>query len=124
MDECLETPKQLANRVGVSERKIRHLIHTREIEHVWIGSRVHLPRGAFARFIETKKVKACQDETTGPVFVGSKSATASTSHGANAVAAASARQAQATANKLKSLSRSSSTQGGDERAQVIPLKCS
>lgn len=124
MDECLETPRQLAKRVGVTERKIRHLINTRAIEHVRIGSRVHIPMGAFARFIETNKVNPCQDETTGPVFVGSKSAIASTSHGANAVAAASARQAQVTANKLKSLSRTSSTLEGDETVQVIHLKCS
>jgi hypothetical protein len=124
MDECLETPRQLAERVGVTERKIRHLINTRAIEHVWIGSRVHVPMGAFARFIETNKVNPCQDETKGPVYVGSKSAAASTSHGANEVAAASARQAQATANRLKSLSRTSFTLGGDETAQVIPLKSS
>ena len=38
-EERLETPKQLAERVGVSERKIRHLIETRQIDHVWIGRR-------------------------------------------------------------------------------------
>jgi hypothetical protein len=47
----------------VTERKIRHLINTRAIEHVWIGSRVHVPMGAFARFIETNKITPCQDET-------------------------------------------------------------
>ena len=61
MDEYLETPKQLAKRVGVTEQKIRHLINNREIQHVWIGARVHIPMGAFARFIETKKVKSCQE---------------------------------------------------------------
>jgi hypothetical protein len=124
MDERLETPKQLTERVGVNEQKIRRLILNRQIEHVWIGSRVHIPVGAFARFIELKKVTPCQDETTGHVFVGSKSAGASKLHGANTVAAVSAQQAQATANKLKSLSRSSSTREDDETAQVIPLKCS
>jgi hypothetical protein len=36
-DERLETPKQLAKRVGVKERHIRHLINTLQIEHIWIG---------------------------------------------------------------------------------------
>ena len=40
MDERLETPKQLAERVGVTEQKIRRLIKTMAIEHVLIGSRV------------------------------------------------------------------------------------
>ena len=35
--ERLETPRQLADRVGLTERKIRHLIQTRQVEHVWIG---------------------------------------------------------------------------------------
>jgi hypothetical protein len=102
MDQCLETPKQLAERVGLTERKIRHLINTCQIEHVWIGSRVHVPRGAFGRFIDTKKVTPCQDEIKVPVSVGSKNATVSTSPGLSAVAAASAARARQTANKLKS----------------------
>ena len=124
MDEGLETPRQLAERVGLKERKIRQLINTRQIEHVWIGARAFIPMGAFARFIETKKVKPCQDETTEPAFVGSKSVIASTSRGANTVAAASARLARQTASKLKSLSRSSCMLEGGETAQVIPLKSS
>lgn len=122
-EERLETPRELAERVGVNERRIRHLIHTRKIEHVWIGSRVLIPVGAFSKFVEANKVRPCQEEIRDPVYVGSRSATASTSHGANAVAAASARLAQATANKLKSRSRSSFKPEVDEMALVIPLKC-
>jgi hypothetical protein len=110
MDECLETPKQLARRVGLTEGKIRHLINTRQIEHVWIGSRVHVPKGAFGRFIEAKKVTPCQDEIKVPVSVGSKSATATTSSGPNMVAAASAALARQTATRLKSSSPNGSTQ--------------
>jgi excisionase family DNA binding protein len=123
MDERLETPKQLATRVGVTERKIRHLIRTRQIEHVWIGSRVHIPMGAFARFVEERKVEPCHDEIKGHVSVGSKSAGASTLPGLSMVAAASAARARQTASKLKLSSRSSSTRGSDEAAQMIPLKC-
>ncbi len=56
-DVCLETPKQLAARVGVSERKVRLLIQTKQLEHVMIGCRVHIPCGAFERFIDERSVK-------------------------------------------------------------------
>src|SRR5215813_7870554 len=96
-DDRLETPKQLASRVGISERQVRHLIQTRQLEHVMIGSRVHIPVGAFARFLDARKVKTCQDETRDRDFVGSPSANASTSLGLNTVAAASALLARQTA---------------------------
>jgi len=76
--ECLETPKQLASRVGLTERQIRNLIHSRQLEHVMIGSRVLIPAGAFTRFIEAKKAMPCQDETRGLVSVGSTNVSAST----------------------------------------------
>jgi hypothetical protein len=62
MDERLETPKELAARIGLSERKIRHLIQTRQLEPVMIGC-----RGAFARLVEAKKVMPCQEEIRVPV---------------------------------------------------------
>src|SRR5262245_3186445 len=96
-DERLETPKQLAARVGISERQVRHLIQTRQLEHVKIGCRVHIPVGAFARFLDARKVPSCQDETRGHGFIGSANASASTSPGPNAAAAASARLARQTA---------------------------
>ena len=49
--ERVETPKELAARVGLNEGRIRYLIQTRQIEHVRIGSRVLIPVGAFARFL-------------------------------------------------------------------------
>ena len=70
-ENYLETPKQLAARTGLSERQIRHLIQTRQLEHVMIGCRVHIPCGAFMRFIESKKVMPCHDEIRVPVSVGS-----------------------------------------------------
>ena len=121
-EERLETPKELAERVGVKEGRIRHLIRTRQIEHVWIGNRVHIPNGAFTRFLEARKVKPCHDEIKDLAFVGSKSAAASTSPGPTMVAAASARLARQTANKLKSSLRNSSSGEVVEPARAIPLK--
>ena len=123
MDDCLETPKQLANRVGLTERKIRHLINTRQIEHVWIGSRVHVPHGAFGRFIEAKKITPCQDEIKVPVSVGLESEAPSTSLGQNTVAAASAALVLQTATKLKSCSRNGLSRADAKAGRAIRLKC-
>ena len=83
-EERLETPKKLAERVGVTEGRIRHLIRVKQIEHVWIGSRVLIPDGAFKRFVEANKVRPCQDEIRVPAYVGSTSAGVSTLPGQNA----------------------------------------
>jgi hypothetical protein len=124
VDEQLETPKQLAARVGLSERQVRHLIQTRQLEYVMIGCRVHIPVGAFARFLEARKVVPWQDETRGRDSVGLASVGASTSPGPNTAAAASARLARQTANKLKSSSRNGCNAEDAEPAQVIPLRSS
>jgi hypothetical protein len=120
--ERLETPKQLAARVGLSERQIRHLIHSRQLEHVLIGCRVFIPGGAWMRFLEIKKVQPCQDETKALDCAGSPSASASISRGPNEAAAASAALARQTANKLKSRSPSSCNSETGEPARVIPLR--
>jgi excisionase family DNA binding protein len=120
--ERLETPKQVAARVGISERQVRHLVETGQIEHVMIGCRVHIPFGAFKRFVEAKKVKPWQGETRDQNSVTSQSANASTSHGQSAAAVASARLARRTANALKSSSRNFCSGEDAEEAQVIPLR--
>jgi len=124
VEERLETPKQLAARVGITERQVRHLIHTGQLEHVMIGSRVHIPLGAFGRFLETSMVKSCHVETKDQGCAGSPSAIASTSHGQSAAAAASARLVRQTANKLKTSSRSGCSAEGAVPAQVIRLPSS
>jgi len=123
-DDRLETPKQLAARVGITERQVRHLIATRQLEHVMIGCRVHIPVGAFARFIEVKKVLPWLGETKGRDSAGSTSAAASISSGPNEAAAASAALARQTANKLKSRLPSSSSSETADPARVIRLKSS
>jgi excisionase family DNA binding protein len=123
-DDRLETPKQLASRVGISERQVRHLIQTRRLEHVMIGCRVHIPVGAFARFLDARKVTTCQDEIRDRDFVGSPNAGAFTSPGRSMAGAASAQLARKTASKLKSASRNGSSAEDAEPAQVIPLRSS
>ena len=123
-DERLETPKQLALRIGISERKIRHLIETGQLEHVMIGCRVHIPVGAFARFIEATKVLPCPGETKDHGSAGSTSEAAFTLYGPSEAAAASAALARQTANRLKSSSPNSCNSGTDEQARVIRLRSS
>src|SRR5262245_39674150 len=90
----LETPKQLAARVGLKERSIRNLIQTGQLEHVMIGCRVHIPQGGFERFIEanTKRREPCQRETMDRDFNGSPTEGLTTSPGQRTVAAVSAQR--------------------------------
>jgi excisionase family DNA binding protein len=124
MNERLETPKQLAKRVGISERQVRHLLASKQLEHVKIGCRVHIPDGAFSRFLALRMVRSCPDAIKDRDYGGSPSASASTSRGQNMAAAASARLARQTANKLKSTLQNGCNDGDGEQAQVIPLRSS
>lgn len=124
-DDRLETPKQLALRVGITERQVRHLITVGQLDHVYIGSRVHVPAGAFSRFLEAKKVSASWDGVTkAPSCAGSKSAAASTSCGQSEAAAASAALARRTAKQLKLRSANSSAGETSSPARVIQLRSS
>jgi excisionase family DNA binding protein len=96
--ERLETPRELAVRVGLTERQVRELIRTRQLEHVMIGCRVHIPLGAFARFIDARKVTPCQGEMRDRDCGGSRSGNVSTLPGPSEAAAASAALARQTAN--------------------------
>jgi hypothetical protein len=89
-----------------------------------IGCRVHIPVGAFARFVEAKKVLPCHDATKDRGYVGSISARAFMSPGPSMAAAASAALARQTARKLKSSSRNGCNAEAAVPAQVIPLKSS
>jgi excisionase family DNA binding protein len=121
-DERVETPKQLAARIGLSERQIRHLVQTRQLEHVMVGSRVLIPVGAFTRFLAAKKVTPCQDETKVPVSVGSTNDDASISPGQRGDAVASARLALQIATKLKRTSPTGSKEGDAAPVRAIPMR--
>jgi excisionase family DNA binding protein len=124
INERVETPKQLAKRVGITERQVRYLLQCGELDHVMIGSRIHIPDGAFRRFLASRMVKSCPDETRGPDYRGSRNGVAITSRGPSEAADASARLARQTANKLKSSSQNGCSTEDAERAQVIPLRSS
>jgi excisionase family DNA binding protein len=120
----LETPKQLAKRVGISEGKVRQLVQAGQLDCVMIGCRIHIPVDEWSRFIAAKRGKLCHDETKVQDCGISKSVAATTSPGLSTVAAASARLARQTATKLKSLSGNGCSAEDAEKAQVIPLRSS
>jgi hypothetical protein len=122
----VETPKELADRVGLSEYQIKQLIRTGELEHVPVCGRKFIPSGAWPRYLEanTKGGKSWQDETKEPSCATSKIAEPSISLGQSTVAAASAALARQTAKRLKSSSRTGSKDEASEAAPVIHLRCS
>src|SRR5262249_11097620 len=104
------------------ERAIRSLIVAGKLEHVMIGCRIHIPEGAFERFVDQNKVIPCLDGTrvqdsssivTGQLF---------TSAGPRTDAAVSAALARQTARKLKSSSPTGSNSETKSVGQVIRLK--
>ena len=123
-DERLETPKQLAARVNLSERQVRRLIQTGRLQYLMIGCRVHIPSGAFERFVQEGSVKPWRDEIRDHAYVGLINANASTSSGRSTVAAASAQLARQNAKKLKSCSVTGSKREASAAAHVIPPRSS
>jgi excisionase family DNA binding protein len=124
MTDRVETPKQLAARVNVSERQIRNLIRNGELDHVMIGCRIYIPADAWPLCIERKRKSKWRDETKGPSFDILKIVEPTTSPGHLAGAAASAQLARQTAKKLRSPSPNGCTVEASESVLVIPLRCS
>ena len=54
INEGVEAPKQLAKRVGITERQVRYPLQRGDLDHVMIGSRIHIPDGAFRRFLASR----------------------------------------------------------------------
>src|SRR5262245_61657111 len=105
MSDRVETPRQLAERlVNVSERKIRNLIKSGELDVVQIGSRLCIPIDAWAEMIKRKR-RRWQDATKAPDSNGTAAGAGTTSAGMKVDATSSALLAQRTAKKLKLSSR-------------------
>jgi excisionase family DNA binding protein len=114
MNSQLETPKQLAKRVGLTEKAVRKLLKGGKLSFVRIGTRLRIPPGTWEVYLKTNVVQPWRDEISDQNFSSSANASASISSGQRVDAAASAALAQQTAQRLKLSSRSSSkdTQGG------------
>ncbi|WP_175580874.1 MULTISPECIES: helix-turn-helix domain-containing protein [Celeribacter] len=60
MQNNLETPKELAQRLGWPERRVRSLISTRQLRHVKIGGLYFVPDGAMDEFLNARMVEPQQ----------------------------------------------------------------
>jgi hypothetical protein len=93
-----------------------------KLEHVFIGCRVHIPDGAFERFVELNKVTPCQERIADRNSNGFQTVGPSTSLGLKGGAASSAALTLRIAEKLKQPSPKRSKSEGSGPAQVIRLK--
>lgn len=53
----LESPKELAVRIGWPERRVRFLITNADLRHMRIGNRIFIPSGAVEEYIERNMVE-------------------------------------------------------------------
>jgi|SRR6516165_3208557 excisionase family DNA binding protein len=120
----LETPKQVAKRVGISEGKVRHLVQGGQLDCVMIGCRIHIPVDEWSRFIAAKRGKLCHDETKVQDCGISKSVAATTSPGQSEAAAASARPATADRNQAEIAFGEWMQHRGRRTGPSIPLRSS
>ena len=123
-DDRVETPAQLAARVGVSKYQINKLICAGKLEHIQICGRKFVPSGGWPRYVEanTKGGKQWPDETMARDSVTSKIAEPFISRGPSMAAVASARLAQQAASRLKSNSGNGCNAEDGASARVILLK--
>lgn len=54
--EALESPRQLATRLGWPLARVRKLIRTKQLRHLKIGGLYFVPRGAVDDFLRAKTV--------------------------------------------------------------------
>jgi excisionase family DNA binding protein len=57
MTANLESPRQLAQRTGWPERRIRNLIANGKIRHIRIGCNLFIPPGAIEEFLKFNMVE-------------------------------------------------------------------
>lgn len=124
MNCLLETPKQLATRVGLSVGAIHRLMNDGKLSFVQIGTRRRIPPGTWEVYIETNTVGPCRDAIKDQSSNFLLSAGASTSFGQNGAAAASAALVRQTAQRLKSSSRNFSNATRKNVGHASPQKSS
>lgn len=63
MQNNLETPKELAERLGWPERRVRSLISAKQLRHVKIGGMYFVPTEAFDEFLTANMVEPDQTKS-------------------------------------------------------------
>ena len=77
----LETPKQLAERVGLAKTAVTRLIADGLLPFVPVGKRKRIPPGAWEEYLAKHTVRTCRDGTTARSSSSMTSAAAFTSSG-------------------------------------------
>jgi len=57
MQATLETPKELASRLGWPERRVRSLISSKQLRHVKVGGMYFVPVEAFDEFLAANMIE-------------------------------------------------------------------
>lgn len=57
MTTALETPRELAARIGWPLGRVRMLINSNKLRHIRIGGSVHVPAGAIEEFLQSHMVE-------------------------------------------------------------------
>lgn len=60
----LESPKQLADRIGWPERRIRNLIAAKKLRHHRVGGSILIPTTAFTELLKQTEIEPCNVVTT------------------------------------------------------------
>jgi hypothetical protein len=120
---ALRTIQQFQASEGLTRYQVDALIRS-GLEYIMVGSRKMIPDGAWERFLAENTVKSCREETTALASASSIKEASFTFAGQKTVAAGSAARARMIGDKLKSHSRSSSTDASAAPARVIPMRSS
>ena len=122
MNSQLETPKQLAKRVGLTEKAVRKLLKVGKLSFVRIGTRLRIPPGTWEVYLKINVVQPWRGEISDQNSYSSANAVSTISSGLRVDAAASAALAQQTAQRLKLSLRSSSRDTPAVRVHEIRRK--
>src|SRR5262245_46772962 len=97
----LEHLPRFCRRVRLTKHMVKKLVREGRLEHIMLGNRIHIPIGAFERFVE-KEAAPCRVETPAPISGGPSAPAATTSSGTRPAVTVSAALVRHRSKQLKS----------------------
>lgn len=108
MELQMESPKQLATRLGWPVRRVRSLIAARKLRHHRIGGSIMIPQGAVEELLKSSEIEPCHVEGADHAWSIAKENLVSSSASSTMMDSKRiVQQARQTALKLKKRSKSS-----------------
>jgi excisionase family DNA binding protein len=108
MNATLESPKELAARIGWPVRRIRNLIAAKRLRHHRVGGSIFIPAGAIDELLQSTEIEPCHVEGADLAWSAAKENLASSSGSSTLMDSKRiVQQARQTALKLKKRSKSS-----------------